>query len=224
MRKLRLKPPANDTRPTRRSLVELTAAARRAVDEGLLVMPSSLVVISADVPPRPADVAPAPVETATPEQALAPRITEAADPSPRPAALPDSESAAGMLVKIAKDHQARALEGLRLGFGAALDYAKDLAKTPEAADQGSPADGARADDKRLATAGAADAYRAETVEFVKANLATTLDYARDLAGTTTSAEFVALSSALARKQCEFMLRQAAALQSFARAVTKSDSK
>ena len=72
-------------------------------------------------------------------------------------------------------------------------------------------------------AGAAAEYRAEAVELAAANLAATLDYARDLVGATTSGDFVALSSALARKQCELMLRQAAVLQSFARKVTKPDA-
>ena len=55
---------------------------------------------------------------------------------------------------------------------------------------------------------------------MKANVITNLEYARGLAGTTSMAEFVALSSAQARKQCELMLRQAGALKSFARTITK----
>ena len=218
MRKLRLKPPANDTRPVRRSLVELTEAASRAVDDGLLVMPSSLVMISPEIMPRPEEVAPAPARTAAPKQAAASRIAEpATEPPSRPVALLQSDSAAEMLAQIAKDHQARALDSMRLGFAAAMDYAKDLSRTPMPADCEGPAE-----DNLRAAAGAAAEYRAEAVELARANLSTTLDYARELIGARTSADFVALSSALARKQCELMLKQAAVLQSFARKVAKAD--
>ena len=226
MRKLRLKPPANDRRPVRRSLVELTAAASRAADEGVLMMPSSLVMISPDIVPRLGEVAPVPARTAAPGKA-APRATKAAAaPLPR---------AAEMLAQIAKDQQARALDNIRLGFAAALDYAKDLSRTPIPADRDPPPDKAKTEgngtegnktvgNKTEANplAGAAAEYRAEAVELASANLAATLDYARELVGVRTGAEFVALSSALARKQCELMLKQAAVLQSFARKATKPD--
>jgi hypothetical protein len=215
MRKLRLKPPANDRRPVRRSLIELTAAASRAADEGVAMMPSSLVMISPDI----VDVAPAPARRTAPRKA-APRVAEAAaGPSPRAAPLPQSGSAAEMLAQIAKDQQARALDNIRLGFAAALDYAKDLSRAPIPADGDPPQDVPKAGD---GLRGAAIDYRAEAVELASANLAATLDYARDLVGARTGAEFVALSSALARKQCELMLKQAAALQSFAQKVTKPD--
>jgi Phasin protein len=225
MRKLRLKPPANDRRPVRRSLVELTEAASRAADEGVVMMPSSLVMISPDIMPRLDEAAPAPARKAVPRKA-APRVAKAAaEPPPRAAALPQSGSAAEMLAQIAKDQQARALDNIRLGFAAALDYAKDLSRTPIPADRDPPPDKARTEDnKREANplVGAAAEYRAEAVELASANLAATLDYARELVGVRTGAEFVALSSALARKQCELMLKQAAVLQSFARKATKPD--
>src|ERR1700758_935405 len=125
MRKLRLKPPANDRRPVRRSLVELTEAASRAADEGVVMMPSSLVMISPDIMPRLEEAAAVPARTVAPRKA-APRVAKAAaEPPPRAAALPQSGSAAEMLAQIAKDQQARALDNIRLGFAAALDYAKD---------------------------------------------------------------------------------------------------
>jgi hypothetical protein len=48
-----------------------------------------------------------------------------------------------------------------------------------------------------------------------------LEYARDLSGTTTAAQFVELSSAQARKQYELILKQAGALKSLAETITKS---
>jgi hypothetical protein len=225
MRKLRLKPPANDRRPVRRSLVELTEAASRAADEGVVMMPSSLVMISPDIMPRLDEAAPVPARTAAPRKAAPRAAKAAAEPPPRAAALPRSGSAAEMLAQIAKDQQARALDNIRLGFAATLDYAKDLSRTPIPADRDPPPDRARTKDNETEAnplAGAAAEYRAEAVELASANLAATLDYARELVGVRTGAEFVALSSALARKQCELMLKQAAVLQSFARKATKPD--
>jgi hypothetical protein len=42
MSKTRIRRPASDIRPARRSLVELTAAASRAVDDGLFVLSSGI--------------------------------------------------------------------------------------------------------------------------------------------------------------------------------------
>jgi len=221
MRKLGLRPPANDRRPVRRSLVELTAAASRAADEGVAMTPSSLVVI----PPDMADVALASAGTAAPRK-VAPRVTKATvEPSPRAAALSRSGSAAEMLAQIAKDQQARALDSMRLSFAAAMDYAKDLSRTPMPADRDPPHDRPETKDNKTEPNLLAEAtveYRAEAVELASANLAATLDYARELVSARTGAEFVALSSVLARKQFEFMLKQAGVLQSFARKMTKAD--
>jgi hypothetical protein len=56
---------------------------------------------------------------------------------------------------------------------------------------------------------------------MKANVITSLEYARELAGTTTAAEFVQLSGTQARKQCELILKQAGSLRSLAQTITKS---
>jgi hypothetical protein len=68
---------------------------------------------------------------------------------------------------------------------------------------------------------AATELRAEAAELMKANVITTLEYTRGLAGATNLAEFVELSSAQARKQCELILKQAGALRSLAQTITKS---
>jgi hypothetical protein len=184
----------------RRSLVELTEAASRAAGDGMPAMPTF------------------PVAAAV---ADAPQLDEAANKrSSRPAELPVTASTADMLAQIAKDHQARTLEGIRLGLSAALDYAKDFARTPMPADPSSLVANAKPDENLIAAVGAATEFRAEAIGIVKAQAATTLDYARDLAGTRTAAEFVELSSALARRQCELILKQAAALQTFAQGLTK----
>jgi Phasin protein len=204
MRKQRLKPPANDTRPTRRSLVELTEAASRAAGDGMLVMPSSVVMIT---PPRAEELA---------HMSAAPKVAEpAAARSSSSAAHPASDDTTGMLVQIAKDQHAQTLDSVRLGVDAMLDLTKDLARTP------TPTDPRRYDgksDNKLRAAAAA--YRSEVIDLAKANVATTLDYARGLAGATTSADLVELSGTLARRHCELMFKQAAALQSLARGLMK----
>src|SRR5438552_2737886 len=52
MSKTRIRRPASDTRCARRSLVELTAAASRAVDDDELVTSATLIAASPDDPPR----------------------------------------------------------------------------------------------------------------------------------------------------------------------------
>jgi hypothetical protein len=217
MRKSRSRPPANDTRPARRSLVELTAAASRAIEDGVAVMPVFPVAAAAQ---RPEEVANASAPVAAAKQVTAPRAVEpASEPSRRKTASPNTESSVEMLVQIAKEHQAHTLESMRLNLAAAMDYAKDLTRTPTATPM--PPDGRTGRDNNLrAAVGVAAEYRNEAIELVKAQAATTLDYARALAGARTAAEFVELSSALARKQYELALKQASVLQSFAQKVTK----
>jgi hypothetical protein len=71
--------------------------------------------------------------------------------------------------------------------------------------------------------GIATEFRDEALELMKANAITTLEYARELAGTTTAAEFVELSGTQVRKQCELILKQAGALKSLAQTITKSSA-
>ena len=70
--------------------------------------------------------------------------------------------------------------------------------------------------------GAAERYRAESLELVRASLETAIDHARGLIRARSLAECVKLSSGLARKQREFAVRQAGALKSLARAAVQSD--
>ena len=83
--------------------------------------------------------------------------------------------------------------------------------------------GASLDNFLAVLKGAAAEFQSEALELMKANAITTLEYARELAGTTTAAEFVELSSAQARKQCELILKQAGTLKSLAQRITKSSA-
>jgi hypothetical protein len=185
MSKTRIGRPVSDIRPARRSLVELTAAASRAIDDGLLV------TASPNDPPRSEPAAKTHNRTMVAAQLTA-RIPVAVPESLNAAAAHngepvDSDSTAEMAMKIAEDYHNRAFETIKLALDAALDRAK---------------------------------FRAEALELMKANVITTMEYAQELAGTTTAAEFVELSGTQARKQCELILKQAGALKSLAHSSIK----
>ena len=121
---------ASHTRCARRSLVELTAAASRAVDDGLFVLSSGIAVSnprSERTGEKTSDqtilarqaTGPSPVAGLESRHAAAPRKYE----------LLDSDTATEMMVKIAKDHQNRAFENIKASLNAALDPAKDLVET-----------------------------------------------------------------------------------------------
>jgi hypothetical protein len=171
--------------------VELTAAATRSADEAALAMPAE------------------PIAAAE----RSPRLKAAPDKPARPG-RPSSESAAEMMVKIAKDYQTSVLDNIRDSLNAALDQAKDFAEARHGREQ----EGDPGQDNKLLTA--TEAYRAEALDLMQTNVASTLNFARQLAGAKTAAEFVELSSAQARKSCELMLKQAEAMKSLAQAVTK----
>jgi hypothetical protein len=116
---------ASHTRCARRSLVELTAAASRAVDDGLFVLSSGIAASnprSEHTGEKTSDqtilarqaTAPSPVAVLESRNAAAPRKDE----------LLDSDTTTEMMVKIAKDYQNRAFEK-----NAALDHAKDIVET-----------------------------------------------------------------------------------------------
>ena len=228
MREMRTRRSASNIRSARRSLVELTAAASRVVDDSLFVLSGSGIAVSPDDPAR-SNTAKTSDHTIIARQATAPSAVAA--PESRNAAGPrndehvDSDSTAGMMVKIAKDYQNDAFENIKGSLNAALDHAKDYVETRvrrEAASKDN--DGSSLEGKFLTVfKEAATEFRAEAVELMKANVITTLEYTRELAGTRTLAEFVELSSAQARRQCELMLKQAVALKSLAQTITKSGS-
>ena len=117
---------ASHTRCARRSLVELTAAASRAVDDGLFVLSSGIAASnprSEHTGEKTSDqtilarqaMAPSPVAVLESRNAAAPRKDE----------LLDSDTTTEMMVKIAKDYQNRAFENIK----ASLNPAKDLVET-----------------------------------------------------------------------------------------------
>src|SRR5439155_22265044 len=121
---------ASHTRCGRRSLVELTAAASRAVDDGVFVLISWIAATnprSEHTGEKTSDqtilarqaTAPSPVAVLESRNAAAPRKDE----------LLDSDTTTEMMVKIAKDYQNRAFENIKASLNAALDHAKDLVET-----------------------------------------------------------------------------------------------
>src|SRR5215510_585327 len=209
---------ASDTRCARRSLVELTAAASRAVDDGLFVTSTTPIAAPPD------DSSQSEQAANTSDRAFVARrattsvpvtLAESLDAAVSPGdGLIDTDSTAEMFVKIGKDYQNRIIESVKVNLNAALDHAKDFVEPGHS--------GANPDNFLTALNGAAAQFAA-ALELVNANLITTFEYARDLSGTTTAAQFVELSSAQARKQCELILKQANALRSLAETIMKSNA-
>jgi hypothetical protein len=215
MSKTRIRRQANDTRCVRRSLVELTAAASRAVNDGLFVTSTSAIAAPPD------DSSQSDQVEATSDCAVVGGATSVPVALPEPldtavlcSELIDTDSTAEMFVKIAKDYQNRTFESVKLNLNAALDQAKDFIEPRH--DCASP-------DNFLTALNRAAAQFGVALELVNANVITTLEYARDLSGTTTAAQFVELSSAQARKQCELILNQASVLRSLAETIVKSNA-
>jgi len=214
------KRPPSDRRPVRRSLVELTAVASRAVDDGLSVAaPGLTAAIERTAQREPAAERPLRITVATPEAPVAePEAANATKSSSNK--LQTCDSTAELVVKIAKEFQARALEDFKIGMNAALNYAKDFVDTGARTAEASKGH-LKSKDQIAAGLGAAAQYRAESFELAQANVESALDYVRELTRTATPAEFVELSSAHVRQQCELILKQKSVLNSFAKAVTKS---
>jgi hypothetical protein len=131
MRKTGIRRSAN-TRFARRSLVELTAAASSAIDDGLFMLSSG---IAASNPARSEHTGEkTPDQTTVARQATAPSPIAVLKPRnvavSRNDQLVDSDSTAEMMVKIAKDYQNKAFENIKASLNAALDHAKDFVETP----------------------------------------------------------------------------------------------
>ncbi|MEH2486989.1 phasin family protein [Bradyrhizobium sp. AZCC 2230] len=213
MSKPRSRQPADVARAGRRSLVELAAEVSRAVDEGL-AKPSDPVTVLLQDAPQIAQAAPAPMTV--PVQEAASVVVARPEARPEPA----SSTTIDLIVDMAKDCQARALDGMKTGAHAALDYAKDLAK-PRLAGGTSEADGdAAAESHLIEVIGTAAECRAVVLELMKVNAGATLEYARELGRARTLAELVELSSTHARKQCELVLKQTELLRSLAQNMTE----
>ncbi len=215
-------------RPARRSIVELTEAARRAADDG--VLPAPTAAVPKNPPRRRRAASPAAVSGSGQEQAaVRPAASEApaahgASETPADASagckLDASDSSADMAVKIAKAYQAETLDDIKAGFNAALDYAAEFSRRGAASETAGDHTSENSDAERRNALTAQ--YRAEAARLMTANMATTMDFARRLLGANSSAEWVELTSSHARLQCELMLQQAQALRSLARGMTESD--
>ncbi|MVT71425.1 hypothetical protein GPL21_41325 [Bradyrhizobium pachyrhizi] len=110
------------TRCARRSLVELTAAASRAVDDGIFVLSGGTAASNPQWEHTGAN---------TSDQTIFARQATAPSPfaAPREDELLDSDTAIEMMVAISNDDQDRASESIRAGLDIALDRATDLPET-----------------------------------------------------------------------------------------------
>lgn len=222
MSKTRNRRQASDARPARRSLVDLGAAVNRAVDDALRLTTVSSVAALPDHP-RSSERAAAKLDRAKLANHTATSVTVAGTPAAKADPARDSgrvasDSAAEMIVKIAKDYQGAVLDTIKAGLNAALDQARDFAETGRANEQ-QPDAGAE-NPLLIAFGDVTAACRAEALTLMQENFVTAFNFARELAGARTASEFVALSGTQARKSCELTLRQADSLRSLARAVAK----
>ncbi|WP_314955341.1 phasin family protein [Bradyrhizobium cosmicum] len=208
MDKPRSRQPADIARARRRSLVELTAEVSRAVDEGLAMPPRPVTVFLQDAP-QIAQAAPAPMTA--PAQEAASVI--AASPEP------PSSTTTDLILDMVKDCQDRALDGMKAGAHAALDYANDIAKPRLAGGTSESGAVAAAESHLIEAIGTAAECRAVVLELMKVNAGATLEYARELGRARTLAELVELSSTHARKQCELVLKQTELLRLLAQNMT-----
>lgn len=200
--------PAEVARARRRSLVELTAAASRTIDEGLLGISPSPVAVARDNGPQVEQTARSPAQTAVPAAVNSVAMPLPAKLASSSAQLQDSNSTTtDIAVEIAKDMQACALETMKAGVHAALDYTRDLA-SPES---------------DLLKGPAAECH-AIVLELMKVNAGAALQYTRELSRARTLSELIELSSSQARKQCELVLQQAELLKLFAHSTTKPSAR
>src|SRR5260370_33186131 len=123
---------ASHTRCARRSLVELTAAASRAVDDGLFVLSSGIAASnprSEHTGEKTSDqtilarqaTAPSPVAVLESRNAAAPRKDDGLD----------SDTTNETTAKISKDDQNKSFQNIKARPSASRDHSKDLAKTRE---------------------------------------------------------------------------------------------
>jgi len=224
MSRTRIGRPGSNIRSARRSLVELTAAASCAVDDSLFVTSAGLSAVSADEPAQ-SEQAPASDLNVVARRATAPNPVGVPEPLNARASssedLVDSDSTAEMLVKIAKDYQNRVLESIKANLEAGLEQAKDFEEKRAGSEAASKDHRSAARDGFLTALEGVKEINAEVLELMKVNALTTLEYARGLANSATAADFVELSSAQARKQCELILKQAGALKSLAHTMKRS---
>src|SRR5215471_14819270 len=169
MRKTRIRRSAN-TRFARRSLVELTAAASGAIDDGLFVLSCG---IAASNPARSEHTGEKTSDlTIVARQATAMRpvaVLESRNAAaPRKDELLDSDTTAEMMVKIAKDYQNRAFENIKASLNAALDHAKDVVETREGGEAVSKDIGGSSLESHFLTVleEAAREFRADAVELI----------------------------------------------------------
>ncbi|WP_445219640.1 hypothetical protein ACKWRH_05530 [Bradyrhizobium sp. Pa8] len=159
---------ASLARCARRSLVELTAAASRAVDDGLFVLSSGIAAPnprSEHTGEKTCDqttlarqaTAPSPVAVLGSQKAAALRKKE----------LLDSNTTAGMMVKITNDYQNSALENITASLNAAFDHARDLVETRVGGEAASKDTGSGLENNFLTVLkGTATELRSDTAELI----------------------------------------------------------
>ncbi|WP_439361189.1 phasin family protein [Bradyrhizobium sp. DASA03007] len=208
MGKARSRQPADGARAKRRSLVDLTAAVSRTIDESFLETPPDPVAVPrgdglrSERAARAARKKPArkvPAETTVPaaiDNVATCSFTKVELGSTQ---FQSASNTSALAVEIAKEMQTHALEAMKLGVHTAFEYTKDIASQ-----ESDVLDGAAAE------------CHAVVLELMKVNAGATLQYTRELSRVRTLSQWVELSSSHARKQCELVRQQAELLKSLTR--------
>jgi hypothetical protein len=149
--------------------VELTAAASRAVDDGLFVLSSEIAASNSQsehTGEKASD------QTILARQTMAPRPVAVLESwnagDPRKDELLASDTTTEMMVKIAKDWQNRAFENIKASLNAGLDHATDPVETRVGGEAASKDIGGCSLESNFLTAlkEAATAFRADAVELI----------------------------------------------------------
>lgn len=217
MDKVRSRQPADGARARRRSLVDLTAAVSRSIDESLLEMPPDPVAVprgdglrseraAKRLPARKTPARKVPTETTIPAAIDNVATCPSTKVELRSTQFQSASNTSALAVEIAKEMQTRALETMKLGMHTVFEYTKDIAST-----ESDVLDGAAAE------------CHAVVLEWMKMNAGATLQFTRELSRVRTLSQWVELSSSHARKQCELVQQQAELLKSLTRNARKSDA-
>ncbi|WFU43722.1 phasin family protein [Bradyrhizobium sp. CB82] len=193
--------PADGARARRRSLVELTAAMSRSIDESLVEMPKDPVVVSREDGPRGGRTA-----RTVAQKTIAQKTTVQKTTAMVPACSAQAENCDGTTDLAAEidDVQTRSLEAMRLGVQAGSDSTEKLVRLENDLLEGTAAE-----------------CHAVLLELVKLNAGATLQYTRELSRARTVSELIELSSSHARRQCELVLQQGQWLKSLVQNVTRT---
>ncbi len=233
----------NDTRPVRRSLVELTAAAvSSAARDGLCV--TSLAPIASffedleagETAAENSDQLIARITVSPPATGHGEASTEIQLPHPAAALSSSARASSNCTIELAmasvEDPRAPVLQNLKACVSASPDDVEDIA-SPElrtgpaleaATQEANSSHGATTSENTIPAAPSSAIFadcQANTFELTEANISAALEYAQQLVNLRSASDFIKLSTKHARIQIELMIKQSGELRLLAMNMTPS---